>query len=754
MGLRRRGGGATAPGRRGSALILVLVMTLSLAGLAVSAVLLTSSSSLVQRYYDKAKDYRLYALAAIGRAKSNVQRDTTVAIPGDTAYTALSAATITDASGNTNATIKVNAYAGYTGDTGGTYIPFLSILAQAYDTQGVRSVQRLDLQSEAFSRYALFVDSFPTTTTLVAGLHVRGRSHGNRNWISGGSPGTTYYDTLSVVGTISGTSNYAGTGVAVTSAQRIKWPTSTSLATLPTLASNGSLSFAQVGTTTTSFATAGGTNVSGDMSGSSARSGTALRFRPVDVNANGTIDASEGFFMLFDLATGMDTANLRVDPVASTNYASRPTNCPTASGRCVNMALLHQCGLLATISGRKEFFPVTRFREQWVRQRVRAATAPAITDADTLAMSGVAGVSPNTPDTTAIKKILGYGTGYSRCFPAGSPYLMLSERYVDATCTLDSNVASTTLYGWGAAAAGGGARVQYGGQDTTFTVNVRRCMQNGTDGSCYNSGAGSVMVRLGSWRAFGGTLTASPPATVLQAVQTPYLWPISTTYNTASRGVIYASGTTPLFVSDTVRGFVTLYAHGRIVLIDDLVYDQDPTTPDALCRNFLGVIADTNIKVANNAINFPRRDPGGATNYRLLGTPNYTLHGLLLALSTSTTTSRHGTIAVEDSSISATLSPVLTCNGTNTSGGCLNHVGGEVMRTFHQVNGAAGTGLVRNLTRDPCQEQATNRRPPFFPLTGKYVDYKWYDVDPRNASTWSAIKTYLAALRGKNRAVP
>ena len=92
-----------------------------------------------------------------------------------------------------------------------------------------------------------------------------------------------------------------------------------------------------------------------------------------------------------------------------------------------------------------------------------------------------------------------------------------------------------------------------------------------------------------------------------------------------------------------------------IVLVDDLVYDQDPTTPDALCRNFLGVIADTNIKVANNAINFPRRDPGGATNYRLLGTPNYTLHGILLALSTSTTTSRHGTIAIEDSSITASV---------------------------------------------------------------------------------------------------
>ena len=121
-----------------------------------------------------------------------------------------------------------------------------------YDTQGVRSVQRADLQSEAFSRYALFVDSFPSTTVLPSGLHIRGPSYGNRNWISAATPGTAYYDTLSVVGTISGASTYAGRGVAVTSAQRIKWPTSTSLASLSTLASAGGMSFAQVGTTTTS----------------------------------------------------------------------------------------------------------------------------------------------------------------------------------------------------------------------------------------------------------------------------------------------------------------------------------------------------------------------------------------------------------------------------------------------------------------------------------------------------------------------
>ena len=73
---------------------------------------------------------------------------------------------------------------------------------------------------------------------------------------------------------------------------------------------------------------------------------------------------------------------------------------------------------------------------------------------------------------------------------------------------------------------------------------------------------------------------------MLQVVERAFLWPISTTYNSASRGVIYASGATPIFVSDTVRGFVTLFAHGRIVLINDLVYDVDPVDPSAksTCR--------------------------------------------------------------------------------------------------------------------------------------------------------------------------
>ncbi len=747
--------------RRGSALVLVLVMTLSMAGLAISAVLLTSSAAFVQRFYDKEKDFRFLARAGLALAKAQVQRDTSLSIPFDTAYRAATAATIADAGGTAIGLMKYNSYAAFTGDTAGTYIPFLTLMAQAYDTLGTRSVVRLDMQSESFSRYQFFVDTFLPNTALGAGLHMHGRAHGNRNWISAGSPGTNYYDTVTVSGSsaVAGTSTFNNT-VSVTSAKRIGWPTATTLAALPTLAAAGDLSFAQVGVSSFSPKYSGGRYVSGDATHSSsfARSGSRLRFRTVDVDNDGTVDPEEGFFMVFDLATGTDTANFRADLNSATQERSTPHNCrATTDALCRNILILNNCGLLATIGGRKEFFPVMRFRESWVKQRVITSTAPIVTAADTAIMDNVSG---NETDTSAVKKILGYGVGYSRCFSTGSPYLLLSERYTTSACVVDSTAGYNYPYAFGAPA--GCTTQQYGGQDTTFTPNASRCYIRGTGGQCYDessgAGWGQGLQRIGAWRAFGGTSTASPPAAVLQSVETPYLWPISTTYNAASRGVIYASGTAPLFVSDTVRGFVTLYAHGRVVLIDDLVYDEDPTHPDALCRNMLGVIADTSIKVANNPMNFPRRLPSVASTYAFMGTPNFTLHGFMLALSTTTSTASsssirgHGTVAVEDSTSNGIGG--LSCFGVSTSGGCWFHTGGAAMKVYHQSSGATGTGLLRSLTQDPCMVQQPNRRPPFFPLTGRFVDYKWSEVDPRVADTWGEIKNYFSRLRGTGRKVP
>ncbi len=733
-GCRSRRDGRGPRGRRGSALVLVLVMTLSLAGLAISAVLLTSSSALVQRFYDKDKDFRFLGLAAIELVKATVQRDTTIAVPFDTAYRALTGATITDATGATNATIKVHGYAAYTGDTAGTYIPFLTVMSQAYDTLGTRSVQRRDLWSESFSRYSMFLDTY-SGVPIPVGQTLHGRVHSNGNWVSSStSPGPTYRDTVTAVGTVTGTATYSGIG-AVAGAKRVKWPTTTTLSSLASLGAAGNLSFAP--TQTVSYCgphpLSDGVEISGKQTSNNwpcgsfglnpgrITNGTRLRFRPVDVNNNGSIDAAEGFFEVFNLAVGIDTSSLRADVSRTTGTAS-------------NIVVQNQCGLMITKAGRREFFPVARFREAWVQTYVQTSTAPVISAADATTMGGA---SSQLPSSAAVNKILSYGPQYSRCFPAGSPYLMLTERYVDGSCAVDSTAGSTT-YGFGAAGAGCSSATQYGGQDTTFTVNVTRCKLRDS-GQCDDP-----QVRLGSWQSFGGTNTAAPPASVIQAVERPYLWPISATYNAASRGVAYASTTNPLFVSDTLRGFLTLYALGPVILIDDLVYDSDPLASGNQCRNFLGIISGDVVDIADNAMNRPRPTPDGV--YRFLGTPNFTLHGIMMSLT--------GDVGVEAPTGNQVTSPAIACNGTNTSGGCINHTGGVVAKVYTLTSSAAGRGLIENRTLDPCQAQQANRRPPFFPLTGRYEDYKSYEVDPRDANTWAKIKTYLARLRGNGRAVP
>src|ERR1019366_8319777 len=92
MTIRQRFG-MTARDRRGSALILVLIMTLSLAGLAMSAIYLSSSAGLLSRYYDRERNYRYAAEAAIALGKSRAQMgDTTMHLLDSGATSLLTAA--------------------------------------------------------------------------------------------------------------------------------------------------------------------------------------------------------------------------------------------------------------------------------------------------------------------------------------------------------------------------------------------------------------------------------------------------------------------------------------------------------------------------------------------------------------------------------------------------------------------------------------------------------------------------------------
>ncbi|HVT40426.1 MAG TPA: hypothetical protein VHE78_15390, partial [Gemmatimonadaceae bacterium] len=88
-----------------------------------------------------------------------------------------------------------------------------------------------------------------------------------------------------------------------------------------------------------------------------------------------------------------------------------------------------------------------------------------------------------------------------------------------------------------------------------------------------------------------------------------------------------------------------------------------------------------------------------------------------------------------------------TCTGYPQSGGCINQTGGVIHKLSTPTYGGNFTGLRENRTVDPCQ--LTNRRPPFFPATGRYLDNKYYEIDPVNVESWAQVKTFFTRLRGR-----
>lgn len=711
----RRGGRLTA--RRGSALLLVLLLSLAMSALALGAIALRSSGSLVTRYYERERDFRYAAEAAIALGKARANRDTLLVVPRDSFVTLVSDAVLNDAEGQAIPRVRVTVHAGVTGDTSGRVGDFVTLIATASDGQGTRHVRRLDLTAESFSRFAMFTNTFPASLAYGTGEFIRGRAHSNQGWRSSGSPGPTYFDTVSAVGAITGTANYSGLP-QLSGAATIPFPTVERLAELPGQATIGNLSFTPV-SGTAARATTNGTNVSGRSSGNAVR-GSRLEFVPIDLNGDGDFSADEGALRIFDLAAGIDTARLRADLYGSPVSWSDPV-------------LQNQCGAMFTIGGRQEFFPVASLRQAWVKTRIRTSTYPTVTAAQANTYGG------NTQ--AAVLATLRLPT--ARCFPAGSPYLLLTERLVDAVnCGVGfPNPANGDPYTW-AAGPTCSADVYYGGQDTTFTPNARTCVVNQSNATGRCTGPA---VALGSWRAAPVAIAPSSlPAAVRQVAEAPYLWTLTKPHNLDSRGVVHATAG-PLFVSGILRGEVTLYVLGDIVLIDDLRYDRDPAAPDALCRNYLGIIARDDIMVADNTLNRPR----------VLATPATTAGNTLFLAADrdffldAITMSLTGTVGVENYAGSTKTNPASMCpksSANQTSGGCLNQTGGVIQQVISATYSGSGTGLMENRTVDPCQ--LTNRKPPYFPSTGRFLENKHFEVDPNAISTLEDIRDFFTRLRG------
>ena len=696
--------------RRGSALILVLLMTLAIAGLSIAAIFMSSSAGLLSTFYDREREFRFAAEAGLERVRASMNSDPAFVVPDTGMRQVLAGVQIADANGNPLTKVRVNVYAAVTGDTSATVLPSVTLIAAAYDAGGTRYVARVDLRRESFSRYGLLVDSFPSGVTHGPAT-VTGRVHSNGAWRMSGS-GNRYLDTVTTVGAFSGTGTFDIDSVV--GVEPIAYPLDSTYLRLDSLALAANLSFAPA---------------------SGGASGSRLEFVAYDVDGDGTVEAQEGFARVFDAVAGGygDTTRLRASPTIY-SFFSTPYHLWS------DPVIQHQCGAFYLRSGRWHFFPISAHRRSWVRNVVQSTAGSSYPQVSNSEMNRL-----DDYDRDAVVDILGMET--ARCFPAGSPYLMPAERMTNSSGAVTGTAADSVPFGivappggWPASAPNG-----YGGSDSTFTSRSFSCtVPVGGVGRC----SAGTLAQVGGWRAFGGTPIASAPDSVVQPVERPYLWPLHPPYNTTSRGVVSATAG-PLFVSGRIAGKVTLRVAGRAVVVDRLRYVRDPNDgTTAACTDALGLVATGDVLVVNGLTSRARRVSSGfgsSFNGTIGDEPRFTMHGTFMSLT--------GTVGVESPTTTmGSNSAQLPCpddgaSSTESNGGCLVVSGGMVMRTYSPLYGGTDTGFRYHGTSDRCQ--STANRPPFFPLTNRYTFLRTLSLLPSDANTPAKIRTMLMRLKGK-----
>jgi hypothetical protein len=714
-------------------------MTLAIAGLALSAIFFSSSSRLLSAAVDKERGYRLAALAAIEMARDSIQRFSLVDTIPNAASTPMqlfSGLQVRDATGTVIPNVRVNVWAAMTGDTLGAILPTVTVIAQAYDTYGVRFVQRADLRPESYSRFAMFVNGNVTHGPGVIG----GRAHANGDW-SIVNPGTQlsniFLDTLSATGTITdnGSGQSAATFVRGTQsgAVRIDYPRDSTYAWMQTVAGLAGL---DLNLTTTGTALGGGANTGGSR----------VEFVSFDANGNGVSEAGEGFLLVVDMSPGYRKRR----GVELTNSASAQSPAFSTSDDVIQ----HQCGAFyrrPATGGtfRWHFFPVSAHRRTAFQSLITSTAAGSYPQVSAATYTTL---SANT--AAAVKAVLEQPT--ARCFPAGSPYLMPSERFTQANTLQHSGTTAAFQTPWGASSqtpSGG----WYGGADTTYSGLLKTCTVQ-TNGNCQ----GGTVATLGALRPFGGTLGSSQ---VADTAMRRYLWPLSSPYNgaTTNRGLVnvrVATGDT-LYLSGTLRGKITMRVAGGVILPDRIRYEVDPNDPSVLpCRNQLGLIAVRDILVG---IGVPARLYGvgsGASAFTLRGggEARFTIHGTLMSLT--------GSVGVDGDSLDFGPNQAeLSCPEDETTiqddsnGGCFSITGGLIMNTYKpfyrtlsgrsnlNTNVKTRNGMRFASSWDRCNE--ADGRPPYFPVTTRIRAVRSLEIGVTRANTPSKVQTYLRRLLGK-----
>jgi hypothetical protein len=606
---------------------MVLVLTVAVAALALSAVALTGHAGLVTRYYDREQEFRYASEAALAMGKSRLNADA-YALPDSGFVTLMAGSPVVGADGMPLDNLTAYLYVGPSGSTSGQFGHFASVVSEIRDPAGSRFVRRLELAQESFAKFAYWSnDETPGGTTIFfgSGDHLYGPVWSNDN-ISINSGGATFHSDVGTAKTISG-KQYGNFVKGYTeNSKAITLPSTTDLSKLQGYAASGNLAFVA------------------PEAGDETTVRMRLEFVAIDLNADGdSTDADEGFLRVY-------VANAGQTPWLRGQYQN--TNC--GDWHRDNPALP------------PKFYPaVTHVPNSWFTTQIRNGT-PGMTlaQANAHANLGWAGIMQQAG---------------ARCFLGGDPYLVSLENA-------------------GAAAQRGGERV------ATFTANGVR----------------------GRWLPWPGAI--DPRLTALGRPDAGFLFPIFRGQNPGTKGVIHVTGSAA--VSGVLRGRITLYSTSNITVLDDMRYATDPSQTArsaGVCQDILGLIAQREVPVADNAINTPVNN-GGWRMYD--DTPGLDLHAIIMTLNTS--------FRVQN--FDQGPSSAVQCNGVLKGRGCLNLTGGLIMVTRGAVGTSGGTGYLKRYSYDRC---GLVKPPPYFPTTGRFLDNRYYEIDPVRFDVTSLYKSLM-----------
>ncbi len=510
----RRGSERSTPRpRRGIALVFVLIFVIAMAALAMSSIFMASNANLLAKSYDRERDLKFAAEAALSIGKSRVNADPnilTMRSAGQLDTAILLGQTLTGADGNALSGIKVNVYVGPTGSTSGQFGRFSSIIAEARDQRGNGFIRRLELTQESFAKFAYWSNSESNGSTTIF------FNNGDELWgpvwsndtISIGSGGAKFHDEVGTTFFVSGASYGVFSKGKKEYQKAIALPSTAMLATLKTIAGTSGWDFAS--------GRAGSNNETSVLD--------RIEFLAIDLNtpaANDSTDLNEGLFRIY---TARNDGYLRGD------YPSGSPPIISNVNFCGDWHWARQAGVGG--SDTLLFYPASQHNTTWFYNQVRQGNA----DKNPLWTNATLDATATAAKTESLNTIM--TAANARCYLLGDPHLVSVERTSSYTDPL-------TGLGYASGA------IQKGGMDTTFTP----------------TGV------TGFWKKYTDTPNAMISGKRTSG-EAKYLWPIDRGFNTNAKGVIHFSGNVGL--SGTINGRITLYANGSIILLDDLRYANDP----------------------------------------------------------------------------------------------------------------------------------------------------------------------------------